>query len=248
MVRRACTHSRRSARQEPPSITGGSHARTGDLRRGNVWWWRSRTGPSPGGIVRQGADLPWVHALHEGLRDSRLRARRPEREYGLVLRHLRASLGTAPRPPSPPGPRPDVWIWSLSDDLLRVRHVSRGSTGYAWGWRPRRSTQGATVSQRPKRAAYWANQLGTASLEVLVEANSQAIGLVFSDSCRSHPPVMCPSSLRPGVTPKPTPRASICCEDSRPLNLHQAPDGPCPRSGTKSRAVRHRGALRQPHR
>jgi hypothetical protein len=78
--------------------------------------------------------------------------------------------------------RPDVWIWSLSDDLLRVRHASRGSTGYAWGVEAQEVYPGATVIQGAKRAAYWADQLGIAFHEVLVEANSQIIGLIFSEA------------------------------------------------------------------
>ena len=41
---------------------------------------------------------------------------------------------------------------------------------------------GATVVQGSKRAAYRADQLGIAFHEVLVEANSQTIGLVFSEA------------------------------------------------------------------
>ncbi len=62
--------------------------------------------------------------------------------------------------------------WSLNDDLFRVRQVSRDSTGYVWGVEAQAVCPGATVVQGSKRAAYWADQFGIASHEVLVEASA----------------------------------------------------------------------------
>jgi hypothetical protein len=62
--------------------------------------------------------------------------------------------------------RPDVRIWSLSYEFLRLRHVSRDSTGYVWGVEAQEAYPGATVIQGSKRAAYWADQLGIAFHEV----------------------------------------------------------------------------------
>ena len=88
------------------------------------------------------------------------------------------------------------------------------TTGYVWGVEAQEACPGATIAQGSKRAAHRADQLGTAFHEVLVEANSRPSGWSFPRrQLQNSPPVMCPSSLRPGVTPKPTPRASICRED-----------------------------------
>jgi hypothetical protein len=54
------------------------------------------------------------------------------------------------------------------------------TTGYVWGVEAQEVYPGAIVIQGSKRAAYWADRLGTAFREIFVEANSQAIGLVFS--------------------------------------------------------------------
>ena len=56
------------------------------------------------------------------------------------------------------------------------------TTGYVWGVEAQEAYPGATVTQGSKRAAYRADQLGIAFHEVLVEANSQTIGLVFSEA------------------------------------------------------------------
>ena len=106
----------------------------------------------------------------------------PNPKYGLVPRHLRFLFRYCTEATVTSRVRPDVWARSLSDDLLKVRHVSRGSTGYVWGVEAQEVYRGATVIQGSKRAAYWADQLGIAFHEVLVEANAQAIGLVFSEA------------------------------------------------------------------
>jgi hypothetical protein len=62
-----------------------------------------------------------------------------------------------------------------------VRHVSKSSTGYVWGVEAQELYPGGRVIQGSERAAYWADQLGLAFHEVLVEANAQAIGLVFAE-------------------------------------------------------------------
>ena len=73
------------------------------------------------------------------------------------------------------------------------------TTGYVWGVKTQEACPGATVVQGSKRAVYWADQLGIAFHEVLVEANSQTIGLVFSegDSCRSPPAGYVPFIVAP---------------------------------------------------
>ena len=69
-------------------------------------------------------------------------------------------------------------------------------------------------SKAPSERRTWADQLGIAFHEVLVEANSQTIGLVFSEATVAEvTPGYVPFIVAPGVTPKPTPRASICRED-----------------------------------
>lgn len=105
----------------------------------------------------------------------------PDPRYGLVPRHLRFLFRYCTEATVTSRVRPDVWIRSLGEDLLQVRHVSRGSTGYVWGVEAQELYPGATVVQGSERAAYWADQLGIAFHEVVVEANSQAIGLVFSE-------------------------------------------------------------------
>jgi hypothetical protein len=101
-------------------------------------------------------------------------------KHGLVPRHLRFLFKYCTEATVTSRVRPDVWARSLSDDLLKVHHVSRGSPGYVWGVEAQELFPGATVVQGSSRAAYWADQLGLAFHEVLVEANAQAIGLVFA--------------------------------------------------------------------
>ena len=145
----------------------------------------------------------------------------PTPKYGLVPRQLCFLFGYCTGATATSRARPDVWIWSLSDDLLRVRHVSRGSTRYAWGVEAQEVYPGATVVQGSKRAVYWADQLGIAFHEVLVEANSRTIGLVFSEATVAEvTPGYVPFIVAPRGHAEPTPRASICREDWRPLNTH----------------------------
>jgi len=136
-----------------------------------------------------------------------------------------SSLGTALSPPSPPGPGLTYGSGPLattssgcgtSPGLDRLR-LGRGGPG---------GLPGCHGLQGSKRAAYWADQLGTAFHEVLVEANPQTIGLVFSEATVAEvTPVICPSSLRPRVTPKPTPRASICVRTQGPSTRTGHPMG-----------------------
>ena len=70
----------------------------------------------------------------------------PNPNCGLVPRHLPLLFRYWTEATVTSRARPDVWIWSPSDDLLRVRHVSRGSTGYAWGVADRGSAQAATAA------------------------------------------------------------------------------------------------------
>lgn len=106
----------------------------------------------------------------------------PNPKYGLVPRHLRVLFRYCTEATIKSRVRPDVWTRSLSDDLLKVRHVSRESTGYAWGVEGQEIYSGATVIQDSNRAAYWADQLGITFHEVLIEANAQAIDLVFAEA------------------------------------------------------------------
>jgi hypothetical protein len=106
----------------------------------------------------------------------------PNPEYGLVPRHLRFLFRYCTEATVTSRARPAVCVRSLSDDLLKVRHVSRASTGYVWGVEAQELYPGVTVVKGSKGAARWADQLGIAFHEVLVEANSQAIGLVFSEA------------------------------------------------------------------
>ncbi len=172
----------------------------------------------------------------------------PNPKYGLVLRHLRFLFRYCTESTVTSRARPDVWNLvpqqrppqgaARLQGLDRLR-LGRGGPG---------GLPGCHGLQGSKRTAYWADQLGTAFHEVLVEANPQTIGLVFSEATVAEvTPVICPSSLRPRVTPKPTPRASICVRTQGPSTRTGHPMGHA-RSGTKSRAVRQRGALRHPHR
>jgi hypothetical protein len=76
-----------------------------------------------------------------------------------------------------------------------------------------------------------------------------SIGLVFSEAPAAE--------VTPGYVPfivTSTGHAETCAEGQhlpwglKALNTHEAPNGPGPRSGNKSRAVRRRGALRHLHR
>jgi len=236
------------AHQEPPSITGGLPARRviwGGVTSGGG---DVGPGPSPGGAVRQGADLPWVHALHERLRDGPLRAVDPNPKYGLVARHLRFLFRYCIESTVTSRARPDVRIWSLSNDLLRVRHVSRARPATSGAWRPRRSTR---VPRSPRLQA--SGVLGRPARDRVPRGPGRGqppdhrAGLFRGDSCRSHPGYM-PFIVASTGHAETYAEGQHLREDSRPLNTHWAPDGPCPRSRTKSRAVRQRGALRHPHR
>jgi hypothetical protein len=105
----------------------------------------------------------------------------PNPKYGLVPRHLRFLFRHCTEATVTSRVRPEVWSRSLSDELLKVRHVSRDATGYVWGVESQELYPGARVVKGSKRAACWADRLGIAFHEVLVESNSQAIGLVFSE-------------------------------------------------------------------
>jgi len=105
----------------------------------------------------------------------------PNPKYGLAPRHLRFLFRYCTEATVTSRVRPEVWSRSISDELLKVRHVSRDATGYVWGVEAQELHPGVTVVKGSKGAARWADQLGIAFHEVLVEANSQAIGLVFSE-------------------------------------------------------------------
>ena len=105
----------------------------------------------------------------------------PGPKYGLVPRHLRFLFRYCTEATVTSRVRPDVWAGSLSDDILKVRRVSQDSPGYVWGVEAQELYPGATIVQGSSRAAYWADQLGLAFHEVVVEANAQAIGLVFAE-------------------------------------------------------------------
>jgi hypothetical protein len=135
-------------------------------------------------------------------------------KHGLVPRHLRFLFKYCTEATVTSRVRPDVWARSLSDDLLKVHHVSRGSPGYVWGVEAQELFPGATVVQGSSRAAYWADQLGLAFHEVLGSRPTlRPSGWSLPQwQSRRLPPATRPSSSPPPVMPKPTPtaRASPC--------------------------------------
>ncbi len=151
-----------------------------------------------------------------------------------------ASLGTGPRPPSPPGPG------------LTYRPGPSATTPSGCGTSPgtRPATSGGGVPgglprchRHPRLQA--SGVLGQPARGRVPRGpgrgHSRTIGLVFSDSCRGHPPVMRPSLLRPGATPN-TPRASMCREDSRPLTRTGHPMGHARARDQVPRSAPARGA------
>ena len=77
--------------------------------------------------------------------------------------------------------RPDVWPRSMSDELLRLEQVTRGSLGFVWGVRCQILYPGAKIVPDSDRAKRWTEEVGIAFHEVQIEANAHALNLVFSD-------------------------------------------------------------------